>query len=108
MPDFVNHLHDKKMRYVPIIDAGIAKREDYDVYADGAKEGIYIMDGRNQSPSVGRVWPGDAVWPDWFNPNAAPWWQKWVQSFWDQVPFDGLWLDMNEASNFCNGPCYPD
>ena len=54
------------------------------------------------------MWPGDAVYPDFFNPNTAPWWQKWTTNFWNQVPFDGLWLDMNEASNFCNGPCYPD
>jgi alpha-glucosidase (family GH31 glycosyl hydrolase) len=37
LPDFVKDLHENKtMHYIPIIDAGLAKRtQDYEPYADG-------------------------------------------------------------------------
>lgn len=51
-----------------------------------------------------QVWPGESVYPDYLSaPNITSWLTKELKQFYDQVPFDGLWLDMCEASNFCTG-----
>jgi len=51
------------------------------------------------------VWPNDAAYPDWFNPKTYAWWKAELNELYKTVGFDGLWLDMNEASNFCWGYC---
>ena len=40
---------------------------------------------------VGSVWPNEAVYPDWFHPNASDWWGSQLTTFQKSVPFDGLW-----------------
>ena len=57
-----------------------------------------------------QVWPGKAVYPDHMNNTAtASWLRKHLGNWHTKVPYDGLWLDMNEASNFCSGvQCKPD
>ena len=57
---------------------------------------------------VGVVWPGITAFPDWFNPNTQGYWNSEFETFFDPdtgVDIDGLWIDMNEASNFCPYPC---
>ena len=57
---------------------------------------------------TGVVWPGIAAFPDWFNPNTQGYWNGEFETFFDPntgVDIDGLWIDMNEASNFCYFPC---
>lgn len=105
--DFVNDLHAKGMHYVPIIDAGIAKRagEGYSAYDDGVSKDVFI---KNQDGSIftGQVWPDDAAFPDFMNPDTVEWWGTQLSNFYNDIKFDGLWEDMNEASNFCDGVCY--
>lgn len=51
-----------------------------------------------------QVWPGMAVYPDYLShPNITAWLTRQLRSFYNEVPFDGLWLDMSEPSNFCTG-----
>lgn len=68
---------------------------------------IYIKaNSENSNPFIGYVWPMEAVYPDWFNPNTQSWWLSNLVSLYNKIHFDGLWLDMNEADNFCNGACF--
>jgi alpha-glucosidase len=58
--------------------------------------------------SPGAVWPGLTVYPDWFNKETQRYWNSEFERFFsprDGVDIDGLWIDMNEASNFCPYPC---
>ena len=41
--------------------------------------------------------------PDFLSAEGQSWWQDQVTNFYSQVEFDGLWVDMNEPSNFCTG-----
>ena len=108
LPEFVDFLHSKNLSYVPIVDAGLALNQKYLVYQNfKANESLIRSAADNASdPFIGRVWPGDVVYPDFFNPNASKLWGKWLTQFHKSVEFDGVWTDMNEATNYCNGECY--
>jgi alpha-glucosidase/lysosomal alpha-glucosidase len=51
------------------------------------------------------VWPGDSYFPDFFHPNITTYWTSMLDHLHNSVPFDGIWADMNEPTNFCDGEC---
>jgi alpha-glucosidase len=54
------------------------------------------------------VWPGPAVYPDWFHEQTPEFWNKEFAIFFNSsegLDIDALWIDMNEPSNFCLWPC---
>lgn len=78
----------------------------YDPYLVGSAQNTFIHNP-DGSEYVGQVWPGYTVFPDWFNPNTTVWWTESLTNWTDiyGVKFDGIWLDMNEPSSFCQGSC---
>lgn len=94
------------MRYVPILDAGVARREGvgYDAYDEGIANNSFIK--INNETFYGAVWPKDAVFPDFYSDSGVTYWKNQLTKMHNRIAFDGLWEDMNEAANFCNGACY--
>ncbi|CCC05346.1 hypothetical protein SMACR_08660 [Sordaria macrospora] len=100
---FVDELHGKDMRYVQILDPGIRNKQDYGPFKRGADKGVFLK-AADGSWYRGLQWPGEVVWPDWIAPQTKEWWTTEILTFYDPnngIDIDGLWIDMNEASNMC-------
>eukprot|EP00771_Trimastix_marina_P002616 gnl/Trimastix_PCT/3758.p1 GENE.gnl/Trimastix_PCT/3758~~gnl/Trimastix_PCT/3758.p1 ORF type:complete len:925 (+),score=327.47 gnl/Trimastix_PCT/3758:19-2793(+) len=102
---FVDRLHGDKQHFVPILDPGIKIAADYEAFTDGLERGVYIMNPDRQTPFIGKVWPGLTAWPDFFNSETKRYWAHWLHEFHKKLPYDGLWIDMNEPDSFCSYKC---
>ena len=104
--ELVDFLHDHNQHYIVMVDPAVAY-QDYPAFNSGSDQGIFMKNG-DGSIYQGVVWPGVTAFPDWFNPNTQSYWNSQFDSFFNAdtgVDIDALWIDMNEASNFCPYPC---
>ncbi|PSR29423.1 MAG: alpha-glucosidase [Sulfobacillus benefaciens] len=94
----IHQLHQLQFHVVAIVDPGIKADPDWELYQDAFREHVLVTyhDG---SVVQGQVWPGPAVFPDFFNPQVQQWWVHRIALFLD-TGIDGIWNDMNEPSLF--------
>ncbi|KAK3378615.1 alpha-glucosidase-like protein [Podospora didyma] len=107
MRDLVDHLHAAKQKYIVMVDPAVAYA-DYPPFQRGVEDNIFLLRS-NGSVWKGVVWPGVSTFPDWFSANIGKYWDNEFGAFFSKdhgLDIDGLWIDMNEPSNFpCNFPC---
>lgn len=102
----VDYLHAHQQHYIVMVDPAVA-RGGNEAYDDGVELDIF-QKNPNGTIYTGVVWPGPAVFPDWFHPSTQEYWNNQFLRFFDPdtgVDIDALWIDMNEAANFCPYPC---
>ncbi|XP_063967413.1 sucrase-isomaltase, intestinal-like [Lytechinus pictus] len=103
LPEFVQQVHDHGQHYIIILDHIIKKEVGYHAYDRGLTPNVFVLNPNRSAPIVGNVWPGDGVYPDFFNENAQQYWTDLCDDFHDEIEYDALWIDMNEPSNFVRG-----
>jgi alpha-glucosidase (family GH31 glycosyl hydrolase) len=100
--------HKNNQKIVVIVDAGVSADsvEGY-YYSQGADQGVLLRsnNGDNSTWLTQHVWPTKTVFLDFMNEQAAMIWKDGINNLYDLVNYDGLWLDMNEATGFCDGEC---
>jgi alpha-glucosidase (family GH31 glycosyl hydrolase) len=108
--NYIDMLHSYNKRLVCIVDGGISADDRQNkYYQQGNSTNAFIKSAINDTFDgnlVQKVWPNHTVFLDWFSPNASVLWFQGLKDLYDQLPFDGLWIDMNEATGFCSGECY--
>lgn len=96
--ELVAELADMGVHAVPIVDPGIKADPDYEVYRDGLQKGCFVRKG-DGALFVGKVWPGDSVFPDFTDPKVRRWWGN-LHRFYTDLGIRGIWNDMNEPGIF--------
>ena len=106
LPQYVDQLKEEGVRFVTIQDPCISTGEPNCTYRPfdlGEELDVWVKKASG-GPVKGQVWPSDPVYfPDYTNPRTELWWSLLVREYHDTIAYDGLWIDMNEPSNFVSG-----
>ncbi|MCB1765280.1 MAG: DUF5110 domain-containing protein [Candidatus Competibacteraceae bacterium] len=85
------------IRAVIIVDPGVKREPGYPVYDSGREQQAFCQTASGRD-YVGKVWPGDTVFPDFTLENTRDWWAGRLADFLRESAVDGVWLDMNDPA----------
>ncbi|XP_065794577.1 probable maltase-glucoamylase 2 [Muntiacus reevesi] len=119
-------------RFVLVLDPAISGNEtQYLTFTRGKESDVFIKWPDNSDIVWGKVWPdlpnvnvngsldhetqvklykAHVAFPDFLRNSTAAWWKREIEELYSNprepeksLKFDGLWINMNEPSNFVNG-----
>lgn len=102
---YLKSLSARGFKPVTINDPGVKKEKGYYIYEEGVERGYFAKTPAGEV-YINAVWPGDAAFPDFGNPDVREWWGE-QHSFLLDKGIRGIWNDMNEPASF-KGPLPDD
>lgn len=96
----ISDLREQGFHTILITDLHIKKNPDhgYGPYDSGMKDDVFVKNP-DGSVYVGKVWPGDSVFPDFTLSRVRDWWGGLYKDF-TGMGVSGYWNDMNEPAVF--------
>ena len=105
IPYVKDNIHKDGGKFIPIIDLGFSYEKEESPYIKlGNELNIFIKSNYTKKNLIGKVWSEKIVFPDFFNPNISEFWNQGLVDYYNLIPYDGVWLDMNEPANLLEKP----
>ena len=98
LPNLIYELHENNYKFVPIVDIGFPMKEEDEFYMRGKETNAFIKSNYTNEDLISYVWPGRAVFPDFFCNSGVELWKYAMDKYYQTVKYDGIWLDMNEPA----------
>ena len=113
LPSVIHDLHEHNYKFVPIVDIGFPVKEEDEFYRRGRDTNAFIKSNYTKKDLISYVWPGQAVFPDFFCDAGNELWSYAMEKYYQTVKYDGIWLDMNEPTmiwvqDYHRGEILPD
>ncbi|XP_044919019.1 probable maltase-glucoamylase 2 [Mustela putorius furo] len=128
----IEQMKNNGMRFILILDPAISGNETkYEPFTRGEENNVFIKWPNSNDIVWGKAWPelpnvnvdtsldhetqvklyrANVAFPDFFRNSTAAWWKMEIKELYEDfqkpgknLKFDGLWIDMNEPSNFVDG-----
>ncbi|XP_006887299.1 PREDICTED: maltase-glucoamylase, intestinal-like [Elephantulus edwardii] len=132
LPLLVDQLKSDGVRFIPVLDPAISGNETgYLPFTRGQTNNVFIKWPGSNDIVWGKTWPdlpnvnvdgsldqetqvklyrAHVAFPDFLHNCTVLWWKNEIRELYtnprdsaQSLKFDGLWLDMNEPSNFVDG-----
>lgn len=87
-------LKEMGIETVAIVDPGVKVENGYAVYEQGLMADVFCKQ-KNGNIYVGKVWPGNSVFPDFSREDVRHFWADWHRVLFEKG-IRGIWNDMND------------